>query len=205
MDNLDNTLKKIHEDIERVKVIDVKELEVIGNSNFVELKKGEYTLNNRNTIVRESIHKKLGTGNAVCIFAVTIDKKILVVIQSRVALPDKDKVNMELPAGYVEMGEDIIEAGMRELLEETGYATEDIFKVDEYYPSLGFSGEKITLLLALNCMKVAEQHLDKDEFLHYEVVTLKEFEYLLNQGYLKDANTRIGYYRYLEYLMKEGY
>ena len=200
-----NTIKRIEEDIEKIKVIKVKEEELSSDSNFISLIKGHYTLNNKKTITRESAFKKLGTGNAVCIFAVTTDKKILVVIQSRVPLPTENKVNIELPAGYVEVGEAIIEAGIRELLEETGYTTEEIFKVDEYYPSLGFSKEKITLLLALNCTKTGEQNLDKDEYLYYELVTLEEFEFLLNNGYLKDTNTRIGYYRYLEYLMKEGY
>ena len=77
--------------------------------------------------------------------------------------------------------------------------------VDSYYTSLGFSGEKIDLLLALNCTKVGEQKLDSDEFVIYRTVSLEEFEYLLNNNYIMDANARIGYYRYLEYLMKEGY
>ena len=206
MDKLiDKILKKINTDVDSIRVVkeSVNNIEV--PTNFIGLKKGVFTLNNGSTIVREGVYKKIGEGNAVCIFAVTTDKKILIVIQPRVELPTDKKINIELPAGYIEEGESSIESGLRELLEETGYTSNDITLVDSYYTSLGFSGERIDLLLALDCIKVDEQHLDKDEFVYYELVSLEEFEYLLNNNYIMDANARIGYYRYLESLMKEGY
>lgn len=206
MDKLiDKILKKINEDIEKIKVIDYKEESIETPTNFIGLKKGSYKLNNGKSIIREGALKKEGEGNAVCIFAVTSDKKILIVIQPRVPLPTNNKINIELPAGYIEPKETSIQSGLRELVEETGYTSNDITLVDSYYTSLGFSGERIDLLLALDCIKVGEQKLDKDEFVFYELVTLEEFEYLLNNNYIMDANARIGYYRYLEYLMKEGY
>ncbi|MBQ8681746.1 MAG: NUDIX hydrolase [Bacilli bacterium] len=197
--------EKISNDIESIKVIDYKEEDVYSDTSFIALKKGYYKLNNGHTIMRESALKKKGIGNASCIFAVTTDKKIIIVIQPRAALPTTDKVNIELPAGYIEENEKSTVAALRELEEETGYTSDNITLVDSYFTSLGFNGERIDLLLALDCTKIGEQHLDEDEFIHYELVSLEEFEYLLNNGYIMDANARIGYYRYLEYLMKEGY
>lgn len=202
---MEEILEKILKDIDEVKVIDSREEPIQTDSNFIGLKKGYYKLSNGQEIIRESAIKKKGVGDAVCIFAVTTDKKILIVIQPRVPLSTNSKVNIELPAGYMEIGETAEEAGRRELEEETGYTSNDIMLVDSYYTSLGFSGERIDLVLALDCVKIGEQHLDKDEFVCYETITLKEFEYLMNQNFIMDANARIGYYRYLEYLMKEGY
>lgn len=202
---IEKILTKINANIEQIKVIDYQEEIINTDTNFIGLKKGCYTLNNGNSIIREGIFKKEGPGNAVCIFAVTPDKKILIVIQPRVPLPTNTKINIELPAGYIESAETSIESGLRELREETGYTTNDITLIDSYYTSLGTTSERIDLLLALNCIKISEQQLDKDEFVHYELVSLEEYEYLLNNGYIMDANARIGYYRYLEYLMKEGY
>ena len=201
---MEEILEKILKDIDEVKVIDSREEPIQTDSNFIGLKKGYYKLSNGQEIIRESAIKKKGVGDAVCIFAVTTDKKILIVIQPRVPLSTNSKVNIELPAGYMEIGETAEEAGRRELEEETGYTSNDIMLVDSYYTSLGFSGERIDLVLALDCVKIGEQHLDKDEFVCYETITLKEFEYLMNQNFIMDANARIGYYRYLEYLMKEG-
>lgn len=202
---MNNIIKKIKEDIEDIKVIDTKEELIPTDTNFIKLKKGNYKLNNNHTINREEVYKATGTNNATCIFAVTTDRKILIVITPRTSLPTDDKINIELPAGYIEPNENPIEAGLRELLEETGYSTNDITQVDSYYTSLGVCSERIDLLLALECFKVGDQKLDQDEFIKYELVSLEEFEYLLNNNYIMDANARIGYYRYLEYLMKEGY
>lgn len=196
MDFLDDIKKKI----DNLKVIEFNEETLVTNSNFLELKKGIYKLNNNETITREIITKKVGTGNATAIFAVTVDNKILLVIQPRVSLSNNDKINVELPAGYIEKGETPIEAGIRELEEESGYTTNKIIIADEYYPSLGASGEKITLLLALDCKKEKELSLDKDEYLYNIAVTLDEFRYLLDNDYIKDVNARIGYYKYLEHI-----
>ncbi len=200
---MEELLAKIKKDIDTLKVIHYQEEKISSNSNFIDLKKGTYQLNNGHTIIREGITKKIGTGNAVCIFAVTVDKKILIVIQPRPSLPTKSRVNIELPAGYIEEGESAILSGKRELEEETGYTSNKLTLVDSYYTSLGFNGERIDLVLALDCVKIGNQHLDKDEFVYYEEVTLEEFKCLLSQNFIMDANARIGYYKYMEYL-KEG-
>lgn len=192
-------LNDIEEKINNLKVRSY-DIEVLGSGNFIELRKGIYNLNNDKSIEREVVAKKIGTGNAVAMFAVDEEGKILLVIQPRVSLPTDDKINIELPAGYIEDGEDACCAGRRELEEETGYVSERIVLADEYYPSLGASGEKITLLLALNCKKTKELKLDKDEYLYNIRVSLDEFRYLLDNNYIKDVNARIGYYKYLEYI-----
>ena len=101
--------------------------------------------------------KNVGSGCAACIFAVTKEKKILLVIHPRIVLPTDDKISVEIPAGYIEKGENSIDAAKRELLEETGYTTDNIFMVDSYYPSLGYSGESISIVLATGCKKEKDQ------------------------------------------------
>ena len=197
-----NFLDDVNNKINDLKVNDY-ELEVLYSTKFVELRRGKYNLNNGESIIRETAVKKIGVGDAVSIFAVTEDKKILLVIQPRVALPTSDKINIELPAGYVEENEDAVTSGMRELVEETGYVSSNASIIDSYYPSLGASGEKITLVLALDCRREKDLCLDSDEFLHNISVSLEEFKYLLDNNYIKDVNARIGYYKYLEYLRGE--
>lgn len=192
-------LNDIENKINNLKVSNYR-TEVLASGDFLELRKGIYNLNNNKSVIRETVVKKVGTGNAVAMFAIDEDDKILLVIQPRVSLSTEDKINIELPAGYIENGEDASIAGVRELEEETGYIAEKIVLADEYYPSLGASGEKITLILALNCKKVKDLKLDKDEYLYNIRVSLDEFRYLLDNNYIKDVNARIGYYKYLEYI-----
>ena len=121
-------------------------------------------------------------------------------IQPRVVLPTSTKVDIEIPAGYIEKNELVMDAALRELSEETGYTPASIEIIDEYYPSLGYSGEKISIALALGCQKTDKQHLDKDEFVEYITVSIEEFRYLLDNGYILDATCRLAYYKTLEYL-----
>ena len=104
---MNRILNKIMEDIDKIKVIDVKEEKIDANTNFIAVKRGSYLLNNGHTIIREGLTKREGLGETVCILAITYDKKILIVIQPRAALETATRVNIELPAGYLEEGENI--------------------------------------------------------------------------------------------------
>ena len=193
-------LQEIENKMNKLKVINYEETKLKSESRFIDIIKGIYNLNNGKTINREKAVKNIGTSNATDIFAITKDNKIIIVIQPRVSLPTENKISIELPAGYIEIDEKCIDAAKRELEEETGYTSNNLVLLDSYYPSLGASSERIDLILALNCIKIKEQHLDTDEFVEYEEVTLEEFKYLLENNYIKDANSRIGYYKAIEYL-----
>ena len=195
-------ISKIEKAIDKLKVIDYQEQIVSSDSQFVCLKRGMYHLNNGESIDRESVIKTVGSGNAAVIFAVDMDKNVILVVHPRIVLPTEDKISVEVPAGYIEEGEDAIVAARRELEEETGYTSERIFQVDSYFPSLGVSGERIDLFLALDCVKTSQQHLDDDEFIISVSVTLDEFKELVEKSYIKGVNERLGYYHYLEYLRK---
>ena len=198
-------LEEIKEKIEHLKVTRYQEKKMTTNSNFMSIIKGNYTLNNHKVIEREKIIKNIGTGNAVCIFSITKENKIVLVLQVRTALPTDSKVNIEIPAGYIDKEEDKEIAAKRELEEETGYVSPQLIYLDSYFPSQGGSSEKIDLFLAIDCEKKKPQKLDPDEFIEYIEVDFDEYEYLLENHYMLDANCRIAYYKALEYLEKKKF
>lgn len=194
-DRLDIIIDKLN----MVKVNSYKEKEINIDSKFLTLKKGEYILNNGKTIYRDTIIKKEGIGNACVVIPITKDNKIVIVMQARCSLPDKDKVSIELPAGYIDNNEDPIKAAKRELEEETGYKSNNLKLVDSYYPSLGASCERIDLILALNCEMLGNINFDSDEYIESIEVSIDEFKYLIMNNYIKDASSRIAYHKILEY------
>lgn len=193
-------LQEIENKMNKLKVIGYKETKLKSESRFIDIIKGIYNLNNGKIIDREKTVKKIGSSNATVVFAMTKENNIILVIQPRTSLPTKDKMSIELPAGYIDKEEDGLKAAKRELEEETGYTSNNLILLDSYYPSLGASSERIDLVIALDCIHTKDQHLDTDEFVEYIEVTKEEFKYLLNNNYIKDANSRIGYYKALEYL-----
>lgn len=73
-----------------------------------------------------------------------------------------DRWGWELPAGVMDPGEDILEAGIRETVEETGLRPIDPQIMCSLYPSVGRSDERAHVLLA-HAPSHAEHRSDEDE------------------------------------------
>lgn len=144
-------------------------------------------LNNGEVIRREKILKNNKDGSAVVIYPITEDGKIIIAIEPRVFT--KGTVGIGLPAGYIELDEEPIKAAKRELLEETGYTSDNLIHVGAFYQDQGCSGAFNHYFLALNCKKVGEQKLDVSEFIKYVLVDSNELEELLNDGYITGLNS----------------
>lgn len=84
-------------------------------------------------------------GEAVAILPVKDDGRVVLVNQFRV--PVNGWV-LEVPAGKVEAGEDLINAARRELREEVGYEAGELIKVASVYTAPGYSDEILHIFLA---------------------------------------------------------
>ncbi len=114
----------------------------------------------------------------------------IVLVAQPIALSDEGAL-LEFPAGYWELGENGQDAGIRELGEETGYVPQKITYLGSHYQDPGSIRQKVEIYLATGCRKVKSQKLDKGEFVKYIEVPYNYALYLLDNGYLKDANTYI--------------
>lgn len=105
----------------------------------------------------------------------------------------------EIPAGKLEQGEYHFEAAKRELQEETGFSAEKLVYLGEYWPTVGYCSEKIYLYLATG-LTAGETHLDKDEFVSCEKVSLKELYRQCMEGRIPDGKTQLAVFKAMEYL-----
>lgn len=99
---------------------------------------------------------------------------------------------LEVPAGKLDPGEDVIDGARRELEEETGFRAREIIKVYEYFPAVGYSSEKLHITVARGLEKT-EKRLDEDEFTETEVFKLSEIMEMIKSGKIKDAKTVLSF------------
>ena len=158
-------------------------------SHFLKVVPYNVKLKNGITFKRERLLKNNKDGSASITMAITEDDEVLFVIEPRVFT--REGVGVGLPAGYAEKAEDMIEAALRELLEETGYLAGNIQVLGSFYQDEGCSGALNYGLLATKCKKIDTQHLDKDEHIEIFQCTIDEAYELLEKGYIKGANSQL--------------
>ena len=156
--------------------------------NFINIEKYNCILRNGMMIPREKIVKNGKTGSAAIILPITEENNTLLVVQPRVFT--KETVCVELPAGYIEDGESPLEAGKRELEEETGYVPTEMKVLASFYQDQGCSSAYNYSILALGCKKIKGQKLDKDEYIRYFECSFDEALELVNRGYITDLQSQ---------------
>ena len=156
--------------------------------NFINVEKYLIELNNGEVINREKILKGNSDGNASIVLPVTVDGNVILVVQPRVFT--RIGVGIELPAGYVDEGEDYEVAARRELFEETGYVPENVRLLGEFYQDQGCSGAYNKSFLAEGCRKIGSQSLDSSEFIKYFECSIDELYELVELGMINDLQSQ---------------
>ena len=110
---------------------------------------------------------------------------------------------LELPAGRIDPGEVALAAGKRELLEETGYTAKHWKRALFFYPSPGFLGETMTVLLARGLTPGTAQPED-DERIDHSLVPLSKVVKLILSGKVRDGKTIAGVLWFNQQLRSQG-
>ena len=137
--------------------------------------------NKNNKVLREVVSKRSAVGGIVFN---TKTQKYIFVKQYR---PGVNGEIIEIPAGVLDIpGEDPKDCMIREVLEETGYKTDNIYEiVPEYYSSPGFTDEKLTLFY----VEVSEQVNTKLGVEDEEIEIVEMDVYEMNQYNFSDGKT----------------
>lgn len=134
----------------------------------------------------------------VVIVASDADGKYLCVRQFRQGIKE---VTTEFPAGGIERAsdreygaergasasEDALEAARRELLEETGYVSEDWTHLLTVPSNATIADNYAHIFAARNCRKSGEQNLDETEFLNVRKYSVVEIEEMISKGDFQQA------------------
>lgn len=159
--------------------------DVQDGGNFYKIKSQSFKFPDGSIQTREYLDKK----KASVVVPITDEGNVVFVVQP-IALSEEGSL-IEFPAGYWELNENGLEAGKRELSEETGYVPKQIIYLGNHYQDPGSIRQKVEIYLALGCKKLNEQQLDKGEFIKYVEMPYDMALEVMEEGYLKDANSYI--------------
>lgn len=137
--------------------------------------------------IREIIHHPGG----VVVVAMKDDETILMVQQFRYAM---GQVSLELPAGKLEKGEDILLAAQRELREETGYLADSWKSLGYIYTTPGICNEKLYLFLATD-LRYYKPDPDEGEIIEALEYNINDIYFMIKNGKLNDSKTICGLMR----------
>jgi 8-oxo-dGTP pyrophosphatase MutT (NUDIX family) len=105
------------------------------------------------------------------------------------------EITFEIPGGLVDEG-DHQKAAVRELLEETGYAGENIELLGSVNPNPAIFNNLCHTYLVENVKKVAEINLDPNEDIEVIHMPVQEIPSLIEKGTISHALVIVGFYFY---------
>ncbi len=167
----------------------------IYKGKILNLRVDKAELPNGKTAVREVVEHAGG----VTVAALTNKRELILVRQFR--YPYTETI-LELPAGKLDAGESPLEAGKRELLEETGAVAGKYIDLGKFYPSPGYCGEVIYLYGAAE-LAFDRQNLDEDEFLEIEKIPMDRVVEMIKNNEIPDGKTQAAVLK-LNLILKDG-
>jgi ADP-ribose pyrophosphatase len=132
---------------------------LVFDESFVKVKRDRLQINGRPPYDYYSL---LAPPFAVAILAITPEGSYVLIEEYR---HPTGRVLLGCPAGYIDPGEDAIQAAKRELLEETGYQANSFTVIGSAFPYTGFSGQKTIYVKATEATFAAPPHHEVSELI----------------------------------------
>lgn len=170
--------------------------EVIASGGMLTVKRDQVRLPNGNTSHREYVMHP----GAVVVVPILANGNVILEKQFRYAL---HQVFIELPAGKIDAGEEILVTGQRELLEETGYSANDWVKLGHQHPCIGYSNEVIYIYLARDLVAGTHKR-DADETIEVFEASFADCLGMIQNGEITDGKTIVAIFLAEKYLKQHA-
>jgi len=127
----------------------------------------------------------------VNIIALTEEIAVVLIEQFR---HGTQEITLEIPGGMVDRGEQAEMTARRELIEETGYSSNEFVFLGKSRPNPAIQTNWIYYYLALNCKKTEETAFDEHESVVTKLVPLAEIDNLIKSGGISHSLVVAGFY-----------
>jgi 8-oxo-dGTP pyrophosphatase MutT (NUDIX family) len=133
----------------------------------------------------------------VNVIPLTPDGRVVMIHQFR---HGTEKVTLEIPGGMVDASDDDpAESARRELLEETGYAADEIIHIGTVDPNPAFLDNQCHTYLALGARWQQPPQFDGAEDIAVALVPIEEVAGLIGNGRISHALVVAAFYHYENY------
>jgi ADP-ribose pyrophosphatase len=144
----------------------------------------------------EALREYVRHPGAVVVVAELPDGQLLFERQFRYPLR---RAFLELPAGKIDAGEDLLACARRELREETGFEASEWRHLGVLHPCIGYSDERIEIFFARGLVHVGDA-LDDEEFLEILTLSVDEALAAVDSGRITDGKSLAALFRALPML-----
>ena len=118
------------------------------------------------------------------VIALTPDRRLVLVRQFRFGI---DAFSLEIPGGVMEPGEDPIEAGLRELREETGFGGQRARVLGSVHPNPAIQSNRCHFVFVEDAIRSSELEWDADEEIAIETQAVDDVFALARSGGITHA------------------
>ena len=146
----------------------------------------------------ESEYYRLKFPDWINVIAITEKHEVILIRQYR---HGSQEIELEVPGGCIDFGEDPLEAGMRELLEETGYIGDNAKIIGTVNPNPALQGNTCYTAFCDNTRKVQEPDFDLGEDIEIIKIPLSKIDQTIKNGSINNAMVIAAFY-YLHLLGK---
>jgi ADP-ribose pyrophosphatase len=165
---------------------------LVYEGDFIQVRKDSVRLPDGAVSSREYLNHP----GAVAVLAILDNGNLLMERQFRYA-PQREFI--ELPAGKIDHGEDILLCAQRELLEETGYVAREWIHLTTVWPCIGYADERMEYFFARGLTHQGSR-LDDGEFLEVFEISLPDAIDWIRKGKIDESKTILGLFWLEKYL-----
>lgn len=170
--------------------------ETIASGGMLTVKRDQVRLPNGHSSQREYVTHP----GAVVVVPLLANGNVILERQFRYPL---HQVFIELPAGKIDAGEEILITGQRELLEETGFSAAEWVKLGHQHPCIGYSSEIIHMYLARG-LSAGQHQRDADESLEVFDLPFEDCMNMIQRGEITDGKTIVALFFAEKYLTQHA-